>query len=130
MLHKVAEQWGNRLAPWAPVVLRIVAGIIFAYAGWQKFGNMAMTIDFFGKAGIPLATFSAYLVTAVELLGGIALIAGLWTRVAAKLLAIVMLVATLISFGSGFQMAQLPLTLLAVCFSLFTTGGGKYSMNK
>lgn len=130
MLHRMARQWGDKVAPWGPVVLRIVAGIIFAYAGWQKFGNMAMTIDFFGKAGIPVATFSAYLVTFIELVGGIALIAGLWTRVAAKLLGIIMLVATIISIGQGFQMAQTPLILLAVCFSLLGTGGGRYAMDK
>jgi putative oxidoreductase len=128
MLHRISEQWGPRLSAWGPVALRIVAGIIFAYAGWQKFGNMDATIGFFAKAGIPIASFSAYLVTIVELVGGIALIAGLWTRVAAKLLGIIMLVATLLTLGQGFQMAQLPLTLLVVCFSLYTTGGGKYSM--
>jgi uncharacterized membrane protein YphA (DoxX/SURF4 family) len=130
MLHRISQEWGNKMAPWAPVVLRIVAGIIFAYAGWQKFGNLEATIGFFGKAGIPAATFAAYLVTIIELVGGIALIAGLWTRVAAKLLGIIMIVATLLTFGQGFQMAQLPLTLLAVCFSIYTTGGGKYSMDK
>jgi putative oxidoreductase len=110
--------------------LRVVVGIIFAVHGWQKFSNMDGTIGFFGQIGIPAATFFAYLVSIVELVGGIALIAGLWTRVAAKLLGIVMIVATLVTIGKGFSMAELPLTLLAACFTLFCIGGGKYSMDK
>lgn len=130
MIHSMAKQWGERVAPWAPVVLRIVAGIIFVYAGWMKFGDMDKVVGMFEGMGFPGATFFAYLVTIVEFFGGIALIAGLWTRVAAKLLAIVMLVATVIMLGKGFQMAQLPLTLFAVCFAILGLGGGKYSMDK
>ena len=126
----MAEQWAQRWAGWTPVFLRVVIGIIFAYAGWQKFGNLDATIGFFGSAGIPAATFFAYLVAIIELVGGIALIAGLWTRVAAKLLGIIMLVAFLLTIGKGFQSAQLPLVMLASCFTLFCLGGGRYSMDR
>lgn len=126
----MAEHWGQRWSSWAPVVLRVVAGIIFVYSGWTKFQDMQATIGFFGQAGIPAANFFAYLVAIIELVGGIALIAGLWTRVAAKLLGIIMLVATLLSLQQGFQMATLPLVMLAVCFSLFCTGGGKHSIDR
>ena len=127
----MAERWGNQWAGWAPVLLRVVAGIVFAVAGWMKWQDMTATVGFFGQVGIPAATFFAYLVSTIELVGGIALIAGLWTRVAAKLLGIIMIVATLMTMNSmGFQAAQLPLVLFAVCFSLFTTGGGKYSMDR
>lgn len=130
MIKRIADQWAQRLSPWTPVVLRVVVGIIFAVHGWQKFSNMDGTIGFFSMIGIPAATFSAYLVSIVELVGGIALIAGLWTRVAAKLLGIVMLVATLITISKGFNMFELPLVLLAACFTLFCIGGGKYSMDR
>ena len=127
----MAERWGNEWASWAPVLLRVVAGIVFAVAGWLKFQDMEATITMFGGAGIPAETFFAYLVAIIELVGGIALIAGLWTRVAAKLLGIIMIVAFLITVTQvGFLMAQLPLVMFAVCFSLFTTGGGKYSMDR
>jgi uncharacterized membrane protein YphA (DoxX/SURF4 family) len=129
MLHKIAQRFGEPLMEWSPVVLRIIAGVIFVYAGWMKSGEMQITIENFAKMGFPAAAFFAYLVTIVEIAGGIALIAGLWTRVAAKMLGITMLVAAVISFmAAGFGMAGFPLAMLAICFSLFTTGGGKYSM--
>jgi uncharacterized membrane protein YphA (DoxX/SURF4 family) len=118
------------LAGWGPVALRVIAGIIFAYAGWTKFGDLDGVVKMFADSGIPLAGFSAYLVATIELVGGIALIAGLWTHLFAKLLGIIMIVAAGLSLKGGFMMAALPLALLAVCFSLFTTGGGKYSMDK
>jgi putative oxidoreductase len=129
MLHRVAQRFGEPLVAWSPVVLRIIAGVIFVYAGWMKGGDMQATIENFAKMGFAAASFFAYLVTIVEIAGGIALIAGLWTRVAAKLLGITMIVAAIISFmAGGFGMAGFPLAMLAICFSLFTTGGGKYSM--
>ncbi len=126
----MARSWGEQWAGWGPIVLRVIAGIIFAYAGWNKFGDLEGTVKAFMGMGIPAATFSAYLVTIVELLGGIALIAGLWTHLAAKLLGIVMVVAFFVTVQGGFMSAGLPLALFAICFSLFTTGGGKYSMDK
>ena len=126
----MANEWAAKWSGWTPVFLRVVIGVVFAYSGWMKFQDMAGTIGFFGQAGIPAATFFAYLVAIIELVGGIALIAGLWTRVAAKLTGIVMLVATLLSFKMGFQAATLPLVMLAACFTVFTLGGGRYSMDK
>jgi len=127
----MAERWGQKWSGWAPVLLRLIAGIIFAVAGWMKWQDMQAVINGFGASGIPAPTFFAYLVGTIELIGGIALIAGLWTRVAAKLLGIIMIVATLITMNKmGFLAAELPLAMFAICFSLFTTGGGKYSMDK
>ncbi len=135
MIKRMAEQWGGKLAGWGPVGLRIVAGIIFALSGWMKFQSIDATTGFFAGAGIPAANFFVYLVATIELVGGIALIAGLWTRVAAKLLGIIMIVATLLTLKMGFFTATgpgfaFPLLMLVICFSLFTTGGGKYSMDK
>ncbi len=126
----MARQWGEQLNGWGPVALRIIAGVIFAYAGWTKFADLEGVTKMFADSGIPMASFAAYLVSTIELIGGIALIAGLWTHLFAKLLGIIMIVAALLSLKGGFMMAALPLVLLGVCFSLFTTGGGKYSMDK
>jgi len=126
----MANQWAERWSGWTPVFLRVVVGIVFAVHGWQKWSNMDGTISFFETLGIPAATFAAYLVAFIELVGGIALIAGLWTRVAAKFLGIIMLVATLLSLKNGFAGFELPLVLLAACFTLFCLGGGRYSMDR
>lgn len=56
------------------LLLRLAVGIIFFVHGWAKFAEMANTIAFFGNLGLPSAV--AYLVAAVELIGGLALIIG------------------------------------------------------
>jgi putative oxidoreductase len=73
----------SRTAPYAALALRVSLGILFlAHAGLKLFAfTPAGTAQFFGSLGLP--PFLAYLVIAVEVLGGLALILGLGTRVAA-----------------------------------------------
>ena len=73
-------------------ILRIVLGVIFAVHGFQKFqGGISYTANFFDSLGIP--GFMAYIVAIIELVGGIAIILGLATRIFGALLTITMIVA-------------------------------------
>jgi putative oxidoreductase len=76
----------TRTAPYAALLLRLTLGGLFlAHAGLKIFVfTPAGTAAFFGSLGLPPAL--AYLIMAGEVLGGIALIAGFWTRWAALLL--------------------------------------------
>jgi putative oxidoreductase len=127
---KCSEKW----AGFAPLILRVVVGITFVYAGWSKIqmGTEAIS-GFFAGAGIPLASVMAPFVMWLEFLGGIALILGIWTHLVSKLLSIVMIVAIFtVHLSSGFGGAmgyQLPLTLLAILISLMITGPGKFAVN-
>lgn len=107
------------------LVLRIGVSIIFIFAGWMKYKDMTGTVGFFASIGF--SAFWAYLVTAVELLGGIAVLLGIWTRVAAKLLAIVMVVAIYVVHGNP-QMLMTPVLMLFATVALVLAGGGKYSL--
>ena len=73
----------SRTAPYAALLLRVSLGILFlAHAGLKFFVfTPAGAAKFFGSLGLPPAL--AYVTIAVEVLGGIALILGLWTRLAA-----------------------------------------------
>ena len=73
----------SRTAPYAAFLLRISLGALFlAHAGLKFFVfTPAGTAKFFGSLGLPPAL--AYVTIAVEVVGGIALILGLWTRIAA-----------------------------------------------
>ena len=82
---------------WGLTILRVVVGIVFFVHGLQKlflmgFGGVAGMMD---GLGVPAPGLFAVILTLVELLGGLALILGLFTRVVAIPLAVDMLVATL-----------------------------------
>ena len=73
----------SRTAPYAALLLRVSLGLLFlAHAGLKFFVfTPAGTAKFFDSVGLPPAL--AYVTIAVEVLGGVALILGLWTRIAA-----------------------------------------------
>ena len=83
--------------------------------------------------GIPLPGVSAVLVTLTELLGGAALIAGLFTRLTAVPLAVTMLVAMLaVHLPGGFfapNGIEFTLTLLAATVALGLSGPGNLAVD-
>jgi putative oxidoreductase len=91
----------SRTAPYAALLLRVSLGILFlAHASLKLFVfTPAGTAKFFGSVGLPPEF--AYLVITAEVLGGIALILGLWTRLAALALVPVMLGAIFTVHGAA-----------------------------
>ena len=73
----------SRTAPYAALVLRVTLGALFlAHAALKLFVfTPAGTAKYFGNLGFPPEL--AYLVMTVEVLSGVALILGVWTRYAA-----------------------------------------------
>lgn len=119
----------------ALAVLRIVVGIVFLVHGGQKlfdFG-LAGTVDAFSGMGVPLASVTGPAVAFVELLGGAALVLGLFARIAALGVGIVMLGAIiLVHLPNGFFVPngiEFPLTLLATATTLALAGPGAYSVD-
>ena len=107
------------------LILRIGVGLIFILAGWEKVSNLSGTVSAFGAMGF--APFWAYLVAFVEFIGGIAVILGIYTRIAAALLAAVMVVA-IYTVHKNPSMVMLPVSLLFNSIALFFAGNGKYSL--
>jgi len=92
-----------RTAPYGALLLRVALGILFlTHAGLKLFVfTPAGTADFFGSLGLPSAL--AYVTITAEVLGGIALIIGLWTRVIAIALTPILLGAIFTVHGpAGF----------------------------
>ena len=77
----------------APLVARLTVGYVFLLSGWGKLNNLPKVIENFVGWGIPDADLLAPFVSAVEFGGGLLLLLGLCTRLAAAPLAIVMIVA-------------------------------------
>src|SRR4051812_45114920 len=95
-----------RTAGYAPLVVRVLAGVIMTAHGWQKlteFGPANFGEQVLANLGVPLPVFMGYVLTFVELVGGILLIVGLLSRLAALLLTIDLAVAIiLVKVNVGF----------------------------
>ncbi len=120
----------------ALTVLRVIVGFIFAAHGWQKFTEftIAGTQAAFGKMGVPAADIVAPIVATIELVGGIALIAGVLTRVFGALLALDMLGALFLVHAPAGLFAEkggyeLVLALAAAAAAVALTGAGRISID-
>ncbi len=116
-------------------LLRVAVGLVFLAHGAQKlfvFGLPGVT-GAFGHMGVPLAGVVGPLVALLEFLGGLALVIGLLTRLAAFGLAIDMLGAiVLVHARNGFFLPngfEYAFSLLAATVALLLTGPGALALD-
>ena len=121
----------------ARTILRVIAGFLFAAHGWQKFSEFTIpgTQAAFTQMGVPAAQVAAPVIATLELVGGIALILGVLTRVFAALLAVDMLGALFLVHASAGVFAatggyELVLILAAAALAVALVGAGKVSVDK
>jgi putative oxidoreductase len=130
---------GN-LAGLAPLLVRLILGIIMAAHGLQKLTQMGpgtFGSQMLAGLGVPLPGLMGYVVTFVELFGGILLIVGFLSRLSALLLTINLAVAILLvkasvgliapeGAGAG---AELDLALIAGLVVILLLGPGRISLD-
>ncbi|WP_339146804.1 MULTISPECIES: DoxX family protein [unclassified Sutcliffiella] len=110
------------------LILRVVLGLTFFVHGLAKFqGGIENTVGWFDSIGLP--GFFAYGVALLEIIGGIALVLGLFSRVVSGLIALLMVGAILkVKFAVGFlgngQMAGYELDLAFLAMALFIVMNG------
>ena len=111
-------------------VLRIFVGIVFLTYGWLKLSDLKWFAGFLEQAGVPLPGIMAPMVAAIEFFGGLAILLGTGTRLAALLLIGVMLVAMVtVTLPKGFAGGyDLNLALLGGLLALLLAGPGKPAM--
>ena len=80
--------------PWAILPLRLVMGFGFLAHGWAKYSRgPANFAKLLAQLGTPLPLATAWTVTSIEILGGLALLAGVFVAVVSVPLIVSMLVA-------------------------------------
>jgi putative oxidoreductase len=116
-------------------ILRVVVGAIFVAHGAQKIFVFGFDggAGAFGQMGIPMDSVLGPFVALVEFFGGLALIAGLLTRLASFGLLSTMVVAILqVHLPNGFfapKGVEFPLSLVASTLMLVITGGGRFALD-
>jgi putative oxidoreductase len=93
LLIRLPAQIASHFAWAGPLIMRIVVGYTFMLSGWGKLNALPQVIENFTEWGIPLPKILTPFVSGVEFFGGIMLILGLFTRIPAAMLAVVMIVA-------------------------------------
>lgn len=83
----------NALQAPLSLVGRLLLALLFVPAGFSKIGGFAGTVGYITSAGLPAPTLAAIVAIVVEVLGGLALVFGVGTRLAALVLALFTAVA-------------------------------------
>lgn len=133
--------WRERLADGSDLPLRLILGATFIIHGYPKvFGGIEGFAEHLAKMGMPMPGLQAWLAALAEFGGGILMLLGLGTRLAALGHVVVMLVAiTLVHWNQGFKMTvvdgrvggfewQLALLCMAICMLL--RGAGVLSLDR
>jgi putative oxidoreductase len=112
-------------------VVRGASGVVFVSFGVGKFTDHAGELASFRHYGVPVPGLAVWAVGVVELAGGILLIAGLFTKAAAALLAtnLAGVVATAGRVDGGLLNLGLAPTLLVGMIVLLVTGPGPLSVH-
>jgi len=133
----MSEERTARLRDVGLLVLRVGIGLMFLHHGWPKISGGAAKWSQLGGAvanlGITFApTFWGLMAALSEFGGGLCLIAGFKTRIAALFMASTMAVATTmhLSRGDGLSVASHAIEAGIVFLSLVLIGAGKFSLDE
>jgi putative oxidoreductase len=128
MLEKIFEP----LKDYSILVLRLGVGGVFIGHGYLKLTALQQFASFLEQAGTPFPGIMAPAVAAIEFLGGIAILLGTSTRVAALLLIVIMAVPMITitlprGFAGGYDM---NLAILGGLLCLLFGGPGKCALGR
>lgn len=124
----------TRTAPYAALFMRLALGIMFLAHGLTKVFvfTPAGTAGFFSSIGFP--GFLAYPVMAFEVIGGIMLIAGIYSRWVAAIAVVQLFVASTVHFANGWSFTnanggwEYPIYLTVSALVVALLGDGKAAL--
>jgi putative oxidoreductase len=118
----------------ATLVARVFLSILFILAGFAKLTAISGTAGYFAGLGLPAPTITAVVVGLIEFVGGLAILVGFQTRLAAAIVALFTIGATLVAhmnFAEGMNalMAQKNLAIAGGLILLALQGAGSISID-
>jgi putative oxidoreductase len=138
---------GERWQRWVPIPIRIILGVGFMAHGWAKCRGPAGFAELLRQAHVPLPLANAWLVTLLEIFGGLALLMGAFVAIVSVPLILSMLGAMFtvnIKFGfsavntigltpAGPQLGppgyEINLLYIACLVVLILAGAGPFSID-
>lgn len=130
--------WPEKIASYiqwsGPLIARLVVGEIFITAGLGKLQNLDAMIENFTSWGIPFPHLLTPFASGAEFVCGILLVLGLFTRISAGILGVIMLVAIKSVLWDSVDSLDTLLGLsetayFAIFFWLAASGAGKISLD-
>lgn|GEM_PF-569776 len=111
---------------WILLLARLVLGAGMIYYGWPKARDLRANAADFEEMGFKPGIFWGTLIAAVEFLGGIAVVLGLYAELAASLFAFQMLVGAFwkVRMKKAFTDYSYDLQLFALCLVIMSQGAG------
>ena len=123
----------HALTPYALTILRVVVGVVMAVHGWMKLQDYGAWVANVERLGVPEPDVLAAIAVAAELGGGIALILGFLTPLAAVLILGQMIAAIVLVHPHSFLAQdggmEYPLVLAATALFFFARGAGPISVD-
>jgi putative oxidoreductase len=120
------------------LLVRLYWGVQLAQSGWGKLHNLDKVTNFFTSLNLPMPAQMAFIISCVELFGGILLVLGLLSRLNALVLTVNMIMAyvtadreALLSFFSDpdkFSSAA-PYVFLIASLIILIFGPGQFSLD-
>jgi putative oxidoreductase len=117
------------------LVARILLAVIFVLAGLGKLAAIEATTGYIASVGLPFAQVVCYTTIALEVLGGVLLIAGYKTRAVAIVLGLFSIAAGAIFHADFANQAEMTsflknLAIAGGMFQLAAFGPGRFSLDR
>ncbi|MDX2208991.1 MAG: DoxX family protein [Sphingopyxis sp.] len=131
----IAQSKATDWQPWLAAGGRVFLAAIFIISGISKLGDPAGTAGYIASVGIPAPMVAAWGAIAIELVGGVALIAGYRVRITALALALFSL-ATALLFHNDFadQMQSIMfmknIAIVGGLLQVMAFGAGRYGIDR
>lgn len=136
--NRLLHRAGTALSPILLVAIRLYWGLSLAFIGYEKWMNLSKVAYFFDSLGFPLPSVTAAFVGGVEIVAGVALAIGLFSRFFGLTLTILFAVAywtahqealsALFTDPSQFTTAS-PFLYLLTALIVFCFGPGLFSID-